>query len=137
MDLWQGRSRVTVASQNWGATTFALDVLCVFGGEWYVPRTDELVPSETSHLNVTVETGVLYTGLEVGLQFRDGEILWQAAVSNAKRSFDVEVQPDQWESGDEHAWTFWYRDTVAGNRELCYTGLSLGERTITIEAVHA
>jgi hypothetical protein len=136
-DLWHGRDRVLVASQKWNATTFALDAVCLFGGAWYVPRTEEMVLNGTARFNVTVEAGALYTGLEVGLQFHKDDILWLGPVANAKRSFEVKVLPEQWESGDEQAWTFWYRDTVDGSRELCYTGLSLGDRTITIEAVRA
>jgi hypothetical protein len=134
-DPWQGRSSILVASQEWGTGTFALDFLCVFGGEWYVPRTGEIVLNGTASFNVSVETGPFYTGLEVGLQFRDEEILWLEAVANERRVFDVPVQPEQWETADDKQWTFWYRDTIAGNRELCYSGASFGERTISVEAV--
>lgn len=136
-DPWQGRDRVLVAHQQWQPETFALDALCVFGGEWYVPRTGEPVLEQTSSFAVNVTTATLETGLQIGLQFQDEGILWLEPVTEGSRTFDVRVLPEQWESKEEkeEAWTFWYRATAAGNPELCYTGVSLGARTVSIEAV--
>ena len=137
VDPWQGRDRILVASQDWDAGTFSLDILCAFGGAWYVPRTGELVLAGTASFEVTVETGPFYTGLQVGLQHEDDEVLWLEAVANERRTFSVKVLPEQWESEDDKGWTFWYRDTVDGNPELCYSGAAVGERTVAIEALKA
>jgi hypothetical protein len=135
-DPWNGQDRVLVAHQQWNVDTFALDALCIFGGEWYVPRTGEPVLEGTASFVVTVQTGSLETGLQIGLQFQDEDILWLEPVTDGTRTFEVRVLQEQWERDDEEAWTFWYRATAAGNPELCYTGASLGARTISIEAVH-
>lgn len=134
-DPWNGQAKVLVAHQQWNADTFALDALCIFGGEWYVPRTGEPVLEQTASLLVTIRTGSLETGLQVGLQFQAEDILWLEPVTDGTRTFEVRVLPEQWERNDREAWTFWYRATAAGNPELCYTGVSLGARTISIEAV--
>lgn len=143
---WHGETELRIAeSEMTSATAVEADVACAFGGAPQMERTGNRVLPGAQELAVTVETSPTSAGLQVGYvvdpdapDYAEDEdaITWLDAVPpSSSETFTVDVAADQVEEpGEALAWTFYVR-VNPGVDQLCYTGASVGPRSVVVDAV--
>lgn len=128
---------ILLAERQWSlGTGEELDILCAMGGEFELERVKgALVGRGAQKVVFTVSGGDANTGIQLGYSLDDAEPTWLDVARLEDFRAEVPVGPDQHES-TEFRWHFFFRQSVTGKPEECYTGASL-EHDIRIVAVHS
>lgn len=111
------------------------DVLCAMGGGFELKREEgALIDAAATKLVFVVAGGDANTGIQPGYAVDGNEPTWLEVARLEDFRAEVPVDAGQHES-TEPRWQFYFRQSVAGTSQECYTGASF-EHAVTITARH-